>query len=104
MQRTAVETKDHILDLITVEDQKTFLQNAKNVLLALQMQQGLWAELGYAYKGAEIARDIRYRCVNILQDCRHAMTIKSLTSLQEKAAVIQTEFFKLQQERMATLG
>ena len=99
MQRTAVETKDHILDLITVEDQKTFLQNAKNVLLALQMQQGLWAELGYAYKGEEIARDIRYRCVNILQDCRHAMTIKSVTVLQEQAIKMQQEFFVLNQER-----
>ena len=104
MQTSAIQTKDHLFDLINVEDKMTFIDNSKKVLDAMMMQQGLWVELGYAYKGQEIAHRIVQRCAEFLQHCQHAMTIKSLTKLKEKAAVTQTEFFKLQQEHMATLG
>ena len=95
---TATQTKDHLLGLLQVENHNEFLENALKVMEAMVLTKGLWAELGYAYKGVDIAVLINDRCVDLLRDCHHAVTIEKINRVLVESNKTHQVFFRLQQE------
>jgi len=61
-EENCVEIKDTLLDLLSVENDDTFKDNADKVLNYLETSAHLFDRIGYSYKAAEIARRIDDRC------------------------------------------
>ena len=95
--RTAVDTKDLLLAMLNGDELSVmeYLERAEKVLFFLDTARGLFNELGYAYKGKEIASHIEHKCWLFLAGCSHALTIKRITAVREKAWLVVESYHDL---------
>jgi hypothetical protein len=77
-QITAIDAKDAILSQLNdvSADPTEFHATATRILDALELTLGLWNELSYAYKAAEIAKRIYSECTDLRCSDHHARRVK----------------------------
>jgi hypothetical protein len=94
----AISTKDYFLRLLNEGDDNKLIENIERIETALCMTMGLWVELNYAYKGAEIAE----RCVQLLGDismkCGHWKRHQKIAYIRNRMLGLQRDYLKQQME------
>jgi hypothetical protein len=102
LRRSAVESKDRLLKEVNeISSLPEFMLRSAMIGTALDMTQGLWAELGYAYKAQEILEALLSKLSN-LED--NAKDFGEIIQVQFARTIIEKQiegFYQLQQERMS---
>lgn len=96
--KTAVDCKDRLFDLLKERDTAILLDNIDKLLDTLELTLGLWVELGYAYKGYELARECIKHCNRLDSYCQHYRRLGRIAKLRDRASKIETDYFKAQHE------
>ena len=98
---TAENQKDILLDLLNepVTDEER-LEVIPKVLSALELTAGLWAELGYAYKGCEICERMIVLLNNMLDNCGHYKRHEKVGRIKGDAIRIAGLFAAMQHQYM----
>lgn len=101
MPRNAMNSKDGIWAILNqYESSIGFCKQAERVMDALMITDGLWEELSYSYKAAEIATHIISMCNRFDRGCTHHMTCERLFKIKTKAYEVQRHFNSMQNDRM----
>ena len=99
---SAIQTKDHLLELLRVDDPNEKLDNCDAVMTALELTLGLWVELNYAYKGDEIIGSYVLRIIDeAKQACGHWKRHRRLDAMRERAYRIKGTYHDAQQRKAA---
>ena len=105
LQRTAIDSKDKLINRIdSINDLGTLLLMAPIIGTAMDMTQGIWTELGYAYKAKEILERLKDRLCHFEAISSESKNMMELFQIQLSKAIIDAqieEFHHLQQERMS---
>ena len=103
LRRTAIDSKDAILTQISeIDSLDEFFIRAAAIGTAINLTQGLWVELNYAYKAQEILEALM-RKLNELEES-NPIGIMDLTRIILCRSLLTTQiddFYHLQQERMS---
>lgn len=96
MQENAIQTKDTILELVQSLDSRNIvdcMEQGERIHDVLDLTMGLWAELNYAYKGAEIASWL----LAVLRECEpHHTQLERFRTLCDHLEELRDNFNKLQ--------
>lgn len=95
---TAVAMKDNLLAMLNVNDNDALLENIPRITSALELTWGLWAELGYAYKGNEILERCIVECNRQLGFCQHHKRVQRLQRIKADAMRVAGIFVAAQHE------
>lgn len=102
LQRSALESKDRLFKEVNeISSLPEFMLRSAMIGTALDMTQGLWAELGYAYKAKEILEALVLKLNQLENETENMLQIiqvKFARTIIEKQI---EEFYQLQQERMS---
>lgn len=96
----AVQVNQELRNLIDVEDHKTFIKNCERVLDVLRLTKGMWEELHYAYKAAEIANRVREEAQSRGWNTNHHLQKNALEGIILEANVLAREFRQIQNDQM----
>lgn len=96
MQESAIDTKDSLLELVDSLDSLDIvdcIEQGERIHDVLDLTMGLWADLNYAYMGAEIAT----RLLGILAECKpHPKQLERFRTLCDHLVELRDNFNKLQ--------
>jgi hypothetical protein len=102
LRRTAIDSKNRIVEEIReIDNFEQLMMKCAMIGSALDVTQGLWAELGYAYKAKEILEMLLVK-LSILES--NVSNIAEIIQAKFARSIIETqidEFYHLQQERMS---
>jgi hypothetical protein len=100
LQRTALEVKDKMFKRIAEsKDIHECFETASVIGITLDNSQGLWVELGYAYKAQEILEAMKRRLMEF-SPIGNGSSVAYPLALTLLNTQIE-EFYHLQQERMS---
>jgi hypothetical protein len=94
----AVATKDHLLDLLNEEDDGKRLDHIQQIVVALSLTKGLWAELHYAYKAVEILQRCAVELGCMGMQTAHWKSKKNLEDQRDAANKLADEYHRIQQD------
>lgn len=99
-------TKDKLWSLINgAETAQELRLVCENVLIpVLENTEGLWQEIGYCYKAAELACRAKDRTWEFMTPDLHAATEKWLRQLRIRLSQIESHYLQLQQVRFEELS
>ena len=81
-----IQTKDELLQIINGIDSVDDLYRVAETIVipVLKYTHGLWKDLGYSYKAAEISDRMSDICFRYLGTCQHAKTHEKLLRIRQE--------------------